>query len=66
MTDSFDRPRIAAAAGGQWEKAEEHYRTALKQAHDSVQDQNGRGPALVRTMLIGRNAFSDKKRLAPC
>jgi class 3 adenylate cyclase/tetratricopeptide (TPR) repeat protein len=25
---------IAAAAGGQWEKAEEHYETALRQAHD--------------------------------
>jgi tetratricopeptide (TPR) repeat protein len=25
---------IAAAAGGQWEKAEEHYRTALRQAHE--------------------------------
>jgi len=25
---------MAAAAGGQWEKAEEHYRTALRQAHE--------------------------------
>jgi tetratricopeptide (TPR) repeat protein len=25
---------IAAAAGGQWDKAEEHYRTALRQAHE--------------------------------
>ena len=25
---------MAAGAGGQWEKAEEHYRTALRQAHE--------------------------------
>jgi tetratricopeptide (TPR) repeat protein len=25
---------MAAAAGGQWEKAEEHYETALRQAHE--------------------------------
>ncbi len=25
---------MAAAAGAQWEKAEEHYRTALRQAHE--------------------------------
>jgi len=25
---------MAAAAGGQWDKAEEHYQTALRQAHE--------------------------------
>jgi len=54
---------IAAAAGGQWEKAEEHYQTALRLAHElpvviaqpEVRRWYGR-------MLIDRNAPGDRDK----
>jgi class 3 adenylate cyclase/tetratricopeptide (TPR) repeat protein len=54
---------IAAAAGRQWEKAEEHYRTALGQAHDlpRVIEQ----PEVRRwyaRMLIDRDAPGDREK----
>jgi tetratricopeptide (TPR) repeat protein len=54
---------IAAAAGGQWEKAEEHYQTALRQAHElpSVIEQ----PEVRRwyaRMLTDRDAPGDRDK----
>jgi class 3 adenylate cyclase/tetratricopeptide (TPR) repeat protein len=51
---------MAAAAGGQWEKAEEHYQMALRQAHDlpAIMEQ----PEVRRwyaRMLIDRDAPGD-------
>jgi tetratricopeptide (TPR) repeat protein len=54
---------MAAAAGGQWEKAEEHYQTALRQAHElpNLIEQ----PEVRRwyaRMLIDRNAPGDRDK----
>ena len=54
---------VAAACGGQWERAEEHYQTALRQAHDLpyVMEQ----PEVRRwyaRMLIDRNAPGDRDK----
>jgi class 3 adenylate cyclase/tetratricopeptide (TPR) repeat protein len=54
---------ISAAAGGQWDKAEEHYETALRQAHElpAVIEQ----PEVRRwyaRMLIDRDALGDRQR----
>jgi class 3 adenylate cyclase/tetratricopeptide (TPR) repeat protein len=54
---------MAAAAGGQWEKAEEHYETALRQAHElpHVVEQ----PEVRRwyaRMLIDRNLPGDRDK----
>jgi tetratricopeptide (TPR) repeat protein len=54
---------IAAAAAGQWEKAEEHYQTALRQAHElpDVIEQ----PEVRRwyaRMLIDRDAPGDRDK----
>jgi len=54
---------IAAAAGKQWQKAEEHYRTALRQAHElpHVLEQ----PEVRRwyaRMLIDRDAPGDREK----
>ncbi len=50
---------MAAAAGGHWEKAEEHYRTALRQAHEIPH--NIEQPEVRRwyaRMLIDRDGLS--------
>jgi len=54
---------MAAAAGGQWDRAEEHYRTALRQAHELpvVMEQ----PEVRRwyaRMLIDRDAPGDHEK----
>jgi tetratricopeptide (TPR) repeat protein len=54
---------MAAAAGGQWQKAEEHYQTALRQAHELpfVIEQ----PEVRRwyaRMLMDRNAPGDRDK----
>jgi class 3 adenylate cyclase/tetratricopeptide (TPR) repeat protein len=54
---------MAAAAGGQWDKAEEHYQTALRQAHELpiVMEQ----PEVRRwyaRMLIDRDASGDRDK----
>jgi tetratricopeptide (TPR) repeat protein len=54
---------MAAAAGGQWEKAEEHYQKALRQAHELpiVMEQ----PEVRRwyaRMLIDRDAPGDRDK----
>jgi class 3 adenylate cyclase/tetratricopeptide (TPR) repeat protein len=54
---------MAAAAGGQWDRAEEHYRTALRQAHELpvVMEQ----PEVRRwyaRMLIDRDAPGDRDK----
>ncbi|MEE8347443.1 MAG: AAA family ATPase, partial [Dehalococcoidia bacterium] len=68
LTNGFNRllqtvAGIAAAAGGQWEKAEEHYQTALRQAHELpvVMEQ----PEVRRwyaRMLIDRDGPGDRDR----
>ena len=54
---------IAAASGGQWEQAETHYQTALKQAHEipfrSEQPEVRRWYA---QMLLDRNAPGDRDK----
>ena len=54
---------IAAAAGGQWEQAETHYQTALKQAHEipfrSEQTEVCRWYA---QMLLDRNTPGDRDK----
>ena len=54
---------IAAASGGQWEQAETHYQTALKQAHEipfrSEQPEVRRWYA---EMLLDRNAPGDRDK----
>ena len=54
---------IAAAAGGQWEQAETHYKTALNQAHEipfrSEQPEVRRWYA---QMLLDRNATGDREK----
>jgi len=51
---------IAAAAGGQWDKAEEHYRTALRQAHElPVVIEQAEVRRWYARMLIDRDAPGD-------
>ena len=51
---------MAAAAGGQWEKAEEHYQTALRQAHElPVVMEQPEVRRFYARMLIDRNAPGD-------
>ena len=56
-------PACAAASGGQWEQAETHYQTALKQAHEipfrSEQPEVRRWYA---EMLLDRNAPGDRDK----
>jgi tetratricopeptide (TPR) repeat protein len=54
---------MAAAAGGQWDKAQEHYETALRQAHELpvVMEQPGVRRWYAR-MLIDRNAPGDRDK----
>jgi class 3 adenylate cyclase/tetratricopeptide (TPR) repeat protein len=52
---------MAAAAGGQWEKAEEHYRIALRQAHElPVVIEQPEARLWYARMLIDRNAPGDR------
>ena len=54
---------IAAAAGGQWQQAETHYQTALRQAHDAPF--RGEQPEVRRwyaQMLLDRNATGDRAK----
>ena len=52
---------MAAAAGGQWKKAEEHYRTALRQAHElPVVIEQPEVRRWYARMLIERNAPGDR------
>jgi tetratricopeptide (TPR) repeat protein len=54
---------MAAGAGGQWEKAEEHYQTALRQAHDlphKIQQPEVR--RWYARMLIDRDAPGDREK----
>jgi tetratricopeptide (TPR) repeat protein len=54
---------IAAAAGRQWEKAEEHYRTALRQAHElphKIEQPEVR--RWYARMLLDRDAPSDREK----
>jgi len=54
---------IAAACGGQWEKAEEHYQTALRQAHElphKIEQPEVR--RWYARMLIDRGAPGDREK----
>ena len=54
---------IAAAAAGQWEKAEEHYKTALRQAHElphKIEQPEVR--RWYARMLLDRDAPGDRDR----
>jgi tetratricopeptide (TPR) repeat protein len=54
---------LAAAAGNQWDKAEEHYEAALRQAHEIPHKIEQ--PEIRRwyaRMLIERNAGGDKEK----
>jgi len=52
---------MAAAAGGQWKKAEEHYQTALRQAHElPVVIEQPEVRRWYARMLIERNAPGDR------
>ena len=54
---------MAAAAGGQWEKAEEHYRTALRQAHElPVVIEQPEVRRWYARMLIDRDAPGDREK----
>jgi class 3 adenylate cyclase/tetratricopeptide (TPR) repeat protein len=54
---------MAAAAGGQWGKAEEHYQTALRQAHElPVVIQQPEVRRWYARMLIDRNAPGDREK----
>jgi tetratricopeptide (TPR) repeat protein len=54
---------IAAAASGQWEKAEEHYQTALRQAHElPVVIEQPEVRRWYARMLIDRNAPGDRDK----
>jgi hypothetical protein len=51
---------MAAAAGEQWDKAEEHYQTALRQAHElPVVTEQPEVRRWYARMLIDRDAPSD-------
>jgi class 3 adenylate cyclase len=54
---------MAAACGGQWEKAEEHYQTALRQAHDlPVVIEQPEVRRWYARMLIDRNGPGDREK----
>ena len=54
---------IAAAAGGQWEQAETHYQTALKQAHEiPFRSEQPEARRWYAEMLVERNASGDRDR----
>jgi len=54
---------IAAAAGAQWEKAEEHYQTALRQAHEvPVVIEQPEVRRWYARMLIERDAAGDRDK----
>jgi class 3 adenylate cyclase/tetratricopeptide (TPR) repeat protein len=54
---------MAAAAGGQWEKAEEHYQTALRQAHEiPVVIEQPEVRRWYASMLIDRDAPGDREK----
>jgi len=54
---------MAASAGGQWEKAEEHYRTALRQAHElPVVSEQPEVRRWYARMLIDRNGPGDREK----
>ncbi len=54
---------MAAAAGGQWEKAEEHYQTALRQAHElPVAIEQPEVRRWYARMLIDRNGPGDRDK----
>jgi tetratricopeptide (TPR) repeat protein len=54
---------MAAAAGGQWEKAEEHYQTALRQAHElPVVIEQPEVRRWYARMLIDRDAPGDREK----
>ena len=54
---------IAAAAGGQWEQAETHYQTALKQAHEiPFRSEQPEVRRWYGQMLIDRNAPGDRDK----
>jgi tetratricopeptide (TPR) repeat protein len=54
---------ISAAAGGLWEKAEEHYQTALHQAHEiPYRIEQPEVRRWYARMLAERNATGDKKK----
>ncbi|MCJ7831701.1 MAG: DUF4071 domain-containing protein [Dehalococcoidia bacterium] len=54
---------MAAAAGEQWEKAEEHYRTALRQAHEiPVVIEQPEVRRWYARMLIDRNGPGDREK----
>ena len=54
---------IAAAAGEQWDKAEEHYRTALRQAHElPVVIEQPEVRRFYARMLIDRDAPGDRDK----
>jgi tetratricopeptide (TPR) repeat protein len=54
---------MAAAAGGQWEKAEEHYQTALRQAHElPVVIEQPEVRRWYARMLIDRDAPGDRNK----
>jgi len=54
---------MAAAAGGQWEKAEERYQTALRQAHEiPVVIQQPEVRRWYARMLIDRDGPGDREK----
>jgi tetratricopeptide (TPR) repeat protein len=54
---------MAAAAGGQWEKAEEHYQTALRQAHElPVVIEQPEVRRWYARMLIDRDGPGDREK----
>ncbi len=54
---------IAAAAGGQWEKAEEHYQAALRLAHElPVVIEQPEARRFYARMLIDRDAHGDRDK----
>ncbi len=55
---------IAAAAGGQWEQAETHYQTALKQAHEiAFRSEQPEVRRWYAQMLLDRNAPGDRDKV---
>ncbi|MBA7709187.1 hypothetical protein ES703_118099 [subsurface metagenome] len=54
---------MAAAAGGQWEKAEEHYETALRQAHElPIVTEQPEVRRWYARMLIDRDGPGDREK----
>jgi hypothetical protein len=56
---------IAAAAGGDWERAEHHYETALRQAHDiPFRSEQAEARRWYAEMLMARDRPEDRRRAA--